>query len=208
MDLGEPIRSVIPSVTGSVLAVLARTVEPLTGREIAQRVKPAASHRGVQLALEGLVKSGVVDRVDKGRAALFSLNRDHVAAAAIVELASMRDAVLARIKDAISHWKTKARSATVFGSFARGDGTAASDIDLLVVRPDDLDDEAGWDRQLAELTAGVQRWSGNPLRAVVLSERELGDQLAAREAYLEAAASEGITVAGTPLRRMCAVAAR
>lgn len=202
MDLREPIRSVIPSVTGSVLAALARAAEPLTGRELEQRVKPAASHRGVQLALKGLVDGGIVERVDKGRAALYSLNRDHVAAPAIVALASMRDAVFARMKDAIGSWEPKARNVTVFGSFARGDAGVAGDIDLLVVRRNDFDDDAASDRQLAELTANVQRWSGNPLRAIVLTEDELAEQFAAREAYLEAAAAEGITLIGTPLRRM------
>jgi predicted nucleotidyltransferase len=208
VDLGQPIRSVIPSITGSVLAVLARSHEPLTGREVENHVKPVASHRGVQLALEGLVSAGVVDRVTKGRSALYSLNRDHVAADGIVALASMRDELIARMKAAIGGWKAKVRSATLFGSFARGDGGPASDIDLLLVWPERIGDQRASDQQLAQLTTDVLRWSGNPLRVIVLSESQLIAQFGAEEPYLEAAAREGIALAGTPLRRMRAMVTR
>src|ERR1700753_910080 len=124
MDLSEPIRSVVPSVTGSVLGVLARAGEAQTGRDIERRVKPVVSHRGVQNSLDGLVEAGLVERVDKGRAALYSLNPDHVAAGAIVSLASMRTEVFERITTAVKSWKIRPRSVTVFGSMARGDGDA------------------------------------------------------------------------------------
>jgi predicted nucleotidyltransferase len=208
MDLGQPIRSVIPSITGSVLAVLARTNEPLTGRELEAHVKPTASHRGVQLALEGLVSAGVVDRVTKGRSALYTLNREHVATDGIVALASMRDGLLRRMKSAIGAWKVKVQSATLFGSFARGDGGPASDIDLLLVRRDAVGSDDMWDQQLAQLSSDVLRWSGNPLRTIVLTELQLVEEFGADEAYLNSAAREGIALVGTPLRRLRATVAR
>lgn len=203
MDLGEPIRSVIPAVTGSVLAALARARQPMTGGELERQVKPAASHRGVQNAVAGLVAAGIVDRVDKGRSALYSLNRDHVSAPAVELLATMRDELLERIRAAVRKWKVPARSVTLFGSLARGDAGGTSDIDLLVVRPDSVHyDNDTWSRQLAELGNSVRRWSGNPLRPIVLSDSELADAFRAAEPYLMAATTEGLTMFGAPLRRL------
>lgn len=197
MDLGEPMVSVVPGVTGSVLAVLARAGEPLTGRAIAQMVKPSASQKGVANALGRLVTAGLVTRVDKGRAALFSLNRDHVAAAPVIALAHLRGHILERLADQIRRWASKPMSVTVFGSFARGDGGPDSDIDVLVVRPASRGEE--WLQQLAGLASDGRRWTGNAINIVEIGEEDL--PAFAAEPFVRAAATEGVTVFGLPLRR-------
>jgi hypothetical protein len=180
-----------------VLSVLARANEPLTGRAVAEMVKPAASQKGVALALARLVEGGIVERVDKGRAGLVSLNRDHLAAGAIVAIASLRQTCLARVRAAIEAWGAKPLSATVFGSFARGDGTTSSDIDLLLVAPSSP--APRWRQQVADLTIAVGRWTGNPLNVIEIPEAELG--LYTEEPFVQNAAGEGLTVGGVPLRQ-------
>jgi predicted nucleotidyltransferase len=197
VDLSEPALSVIPGVTGSVLAALARSNEPLTGRTVAERAKPLASQKGVALVLTHLVDAGVVDRVDKGRSGLFSLNREHLAAAAIVAIATLRERCLADMRSTLTSWKPKAVSATVFGSFARGDGTTTSDIDLLLVAPSNP--SRRWSEQVLELTAAVGRWTGNPLNVIQIAGDDLGAY--AQEAFVGSAIQEGITVSGTTLRQ-------
>ena len=59
MDVSNPIRSVIPAVQGDVLAVLARTDVPLTGRGIS-RLIPEVSDSGVKKALRALNDAGLV----------------------------------------------------------------------------------------------------------------------------------------------------
>jgi predicted nucleotidyltransferase len=203
MDLAEPMLSVTPSVTGSVLAALARTSQSVTGRALEGRVKPPASHRGVQEALRKLVRSGIVDRVDKGGAALYSLNREHLAAPAILQLARLRDELLDRVAAEIGGWSVAPQSVALFGSFARGEGDADSDIDMLVVRSETVarDDES-WREQLARLNQHVLAWTGNPLRVIELSVAEFNQELAHEEPYLSAAIRDGITVGGSPLAHL------
>ena len=198
MNLSEPMVSLIPGVTGAVLAVLGRTQEPLTGRTIAGLTKPAASQKGVANALAGLVEAGVVDRTDKGRAALFTLNRDHVAADAVVALAKLRDRVVDRIRAEVTGWGIEPVSVTVFGSFVRGEGGPASDVDLLVIRPAGAADP--WASQLAGLAAAGRRWTGNPFNLIDVGADELA--MFADEGFVRAAAAEGLTVAGVALRRL------
>lgn len=198
MDLTEPTLSVIPGVTGSVLAVLARSSEPLTGRAVAERAKPKASQKGVALVLAHLVEAGVVDRVDKGRSGLFSLNRDHLAAPAVVAIASMRERCLAELRSTIGAWDPKPVSAIVFGSFARGDGATSSDIDLLLVAP--ANPVNRWREQVVDLTVSVGRWTGNPLNVIEISEHDVAAY--AEEAFVRSAVDEGITVGAVTLRQV------
>lgn len=198
MNLTEPMLSVVPGVTGSVLAVLARTTEPLTGRAVAQLVKPAASQRGVANVLALLVDAGVVDRADKGSSALYTLNRDHVAASALTELAELRQLVINRLANAIASWTPAPASATIFGSFARGEGGGSSDIDLLLVRPSGAHED--WASNAAMLTSEVLRWTGNPLNIIDIPIADLG--MFRDEAFIKNAGAEGTTVAGEPLRKL------
>lgn len=203
MDLGEPLRSIIPSVTGGVLGVLARAHEPLTGREVAKRIKGKPSHTGVQNALNALVKAGVVDRSDKGRSGLFSLNREHLAAAPIEELAGLRQRLIDGLIREIEAWPDTPDSAVLFGSVARGDAGPQSDIDLLLVRPERIDaNDVPWRERIANLNAQVTRWTGNPLRVVELSRSEIRQQLADNEPYLVAAERDGIRLVGLRIRQM------
>ncbi|MBU4335843.1 MAG: hypothetical protein KJ548_04650, partial [Actinobacteria bacterium] len=60
-----------------MLAVLASTSTPLTGRAIAELTRPRVSQPRVARILTDLTEAGLVDRVQAGSASLFTLNRDH-----------------------------------------------------------------------------------------------------------------------------------
>src|SRR5664280_476791 len=138
MNLSDPMSSVVPAAHGAVLAVLARTDRPLSGRQVADlsggHVKQSRAHQ----VLHELTEAGVVLCEERPPAKLYRLNRDHVAATGIVVLASQRDELLRRIRDHIERWMPRAVAVWLFGSAARGEGGPRSDIDLLVVRPDAL----------------------------------------------------------------------
>jgi len=116
----------------------------------------------VQRILTRMVDSGLVTMAEAGSARLYTLNRDHVAADAVLALLDLRGKLFARIRDRLATWPVQPLAAAVFGSAARGDGGLDSDIDLFLVRPEDLDaDDPGWSDQLSELAERVGRWSGN-----------------------------------------------
>lgn len=162
MDLTSPIRSVIPSVHGDVLAVLARTERSLTGRRVAELTNGRVSQKGANLALRALSEAGLVDVEDHPPAKLYSLNRRHLAAAAIIELTSLRERLLDGIRSQLASWSIPVWGAWIFGSAARADGDASSDIDVLIVRPDGVDEGNDlWLDQVERFATEVTAWTGN-----------------------------------------------
>jgi len=153
--------------------VLARTTRPLTGREIA-RLTGRSSHSGVLDVLNRLATQGVVDRREAGRAWLYTLNREHLAAPAVELLSSMRSTLMTRIQTAVDGWRVPPVHVSLFGSAARGDGDADSDIDLFLVRPRGVDEDNGaWLEQRDALATSVRRWTGNRAGLVEVGEEEL-----------------------------------
>jgi hypothetical protein len=153
----------------------------------------------VQKALDRLVEQGIVHRQAAGRAYLHVLNRDHVAAPIVGGLAGLRGEFLRRMRDELASWEPAPVHASLFGSAARGDGDAGSDIDLLVVRPTHVDEEdAAWRSQLDGLAVRVEAWTGNHAGIIELGEAEL----ARPSPTLKEVRADGIDLAGTPIRSL------
>lgn len=173
MDLSNPIHSVIPSVQGDVLGVLGRTSRPLSGRGVADLLDGRASTMGVSLALRALVGAGLVLTEEHPPAILYRLNREHLAADAVVELATLRERLIESMHELIATWGQTAYGAWIFGSFTRGTASSQSDIDVMVVRPDEVPfDEEGWRQQVREFSHRVSAWSGNDCRVAEFSLEE------------------------------------
>ena len=156
MDVSMPITTVVPSLDGPVLAALAATTQPLELAEVHGRAG-VGSKSGVRSVLLRMVDEGLVERVPGG----YLLNRDHVAAPAVALLATLHGELVDRIRRSVEAWPVPPMLVGMFGSAARRDGDADSDIDVLVVSDDpDLDD------RVDELAEQIRRWTGN--RAQVL----------------------------------------
>lgn len=196
MDLSRPYAAVSPTLDPGVLSVLAGTTRPLTGREIA-RLVGRTSHSGVMAALDRLDDQGIVDREEAGRAFLFTLNREHLAAPAVELLADLREELLHRIRSEVGGWNVKAHHLALFGSAARGDGDVDSDIDLFVVRFSAIESqEPVWREQLDLLSWKVERWTGNPARIVEVEERDLPRLRKESSPVVDELLADGISLAG------------
>jgi DNA-binding transcriptional ArsR family regulator len=132
--MGDVTRSVIPTLDGPVLAVLARSGRPLTAGEVAAQAT-RGSEIGIRRTLGRLVEQGIVRSHQMGRNRVHELNREHVAARIATLLADLRLELWRRLRAEAATWNPKPVYACVFGSAARADGNADSDIDLLVVHP-------------------------------------------------------------------------
>jgi len=199
MDLSNPSEAVLPSVRGAVLRALAQTDESLSGRGVAALAGPGVGYRRVSQVLGELVEAGVVLRDSRPPAYLYRLNREHVAAEPIVMLADLRARLLSRISESAAVWQIRSDAMWLFGSAARGDGTTASDIDLLVVRPKSVaDDDPRWRKQLDDLAQDVTAWSGNDCQILEYSPGELSALVEARETLVGELRKEAITLAGRP----------
>jgi predicted nucleotidyltransferase len=194
--------SLAPTLDSEALRVLAGTTYPLTGREIA-RLAAHGSQRGIAAALDRLVTQGLVLRQEAGAAALYTLNRSHLAAPAAETLAGMRDELYRRLREAITAWEVQPVHASMFGSAARGDGDTSSDIDLLIVRPKVTDeDDLTWRAQLSKLAEYVYAWTGNRAATIELGEEELDQLRRSRSSILTDLRSDAISLAGTPADRL------
>lgn len=202
MDLRNPIRSVIPSAHGNVLAILARSGQPLSGRGVAELTDGQLSPKGVSLALRALVAAGIVLVEEHPPAKLYRLNRRHLAANAVIALAELRTRLIEAMRAALANWDRPAAGAWLFGSAARGDGDVDSDLDVVIVRSDDLDAEDPlWTAQVDSFTDDVRAWSGNPCAVVEYSDHEFTELMASGERLARDLRTEGVALTGRHLAR-------
>ena len=201
MNLSSPMASVIPSVHGAVLAVLARTDQPLSGRGVAALTHGAASQRRVNDVLGVLVDAGIVLRERHPPAHLYVLNRQHVAAAGVIALASQWEELLRRIREELAGWQVSPISASLFGSAARGEAGPHSDVDILVVASRHGPREAAiWDAQLDQLAQHVVDWSGNHCEVLELTEAELADARVRNDRLVTELRTDAIALGGRDIR--------
>ena len=225
VDLMDPTRAVTATLDGPVLAVLAQAGRPLTVGEVTAQT-PRGSEIGVRRSLARLVEQGIVRAAEMGRNRVHELNRDHVAAPVAEALAGLRLALWQKFRGTLSGWNPKPVYACVFGSAARGDGDAQSDIDVLLVRSpvagetDPRRQSAGlagspaghapefmavllterqaakWDRQVGELHDLVLGWTGNRLQVVEMPVYQWADHRRRRTALSGEISRDAIEVAG------------
>lgn len=170
MQLQHPMKVVTPTVDGDVLTVLARAEQQFTIPTLTSIIG-TRSPEGIRQALVRLVGQGVVQQHSVGRAHAYALNRQHLAAEAIIELADLARTLTRRIRDAIGSWGEPPVYAALFGSAARGSMDPDSDIDLFLLRDEPL--TPIWDMQVARLLEDISGWTGNDARALDLAVDEL-----------------------------------
>lgn len=209
MDLAQPLSSIIPTLDADVLTVLARSEQPLTGRRIAALAR-RGTHPAIQKILDRLVAHGVVHAQPAGPARLYRLNRAHLLAAPILAAVTVRETLLNRFREAIDSWPVPCVHASLFGSFTRGEAGPESDIDVLVIRPNDVaDDDATWNQQLIDLERQIALWSGNTLSWFDTTEGSLtralaGDGPEGEEPIITSWRKDALHLSGEPLAHLLA----
>ncbi len=192
MEAQRPLAVVTPTLDGDVLAVFAQADTTFTTGQL-HRMLPRFSEDGIRKALGRLSEQGIVSSERAGNAYLYRFNRNHLAAGPILELAQLRVTLLSRIEERIDTWRWPPVYAAVFGSMERGTATTSSDVDLLLVRPDEVADNE-WDTQVVELAADISKWTGNDARPI---EFTASDLVARREERIFAEVlATGLTVHG------------
>jgi len=183
------------------LAVLARAGAPLSGREVARRA--GRSQEWTRRVLGRLADHGLLERRRGGAAWLYELNRRHLAAPAVEQLVSLRALLVERLRTELRGWRVEPAGAALFGSAARGDGDLASDIDLLILRPDRVDGEGeAWRGQIDGLSETVREWTGNHAGIVELALGDLPGVLDRQPPILESIRADAVDLAGRPVRTL------
>lgn len=197
MDFVRPIEAIVPGAQGRVLAVLAQTTAELNLRTIAQLA--GVSQAQASRVLPGLIELGLVERREVPPASLFRLAPEHVAARALLALARSTDTVLDEIGRLAASLPHPPVSVIVFGSFARREAGPDSDIDIVVVRPADVDeDDDGWADSLEAWRSDVRRLTGNPVEVVEVGVDEAAGKLAGNSELWADIRRDGRVVHGLP----------
>ncbi|MEA2024359.1 MAG: helix-turn-helix domain-containing protein [Actinomycetota bacterium] len=195
MDFVRPIEAVIPGVQGRVLAVLAETTAELNLRTIARLsgVSVAQASR----VLPGLVELGLVERREAPPSSLFRLVPEHIAAGPLVALARGRDGVIEEMGRVAAVLPVVPVSVIAFGSFARGEADAESDIDAVFIRSTGVDDtDEAWADSIEQWRSRIHRISGNPVEVLEVGFEDIGARLSSRQAVWSDIRREGIVVHG------------
>lgn len=196
MILNRPLEVVTPTVDGDVLTVLARADAAFTPpqvRDLAGRHSVA----GVRNALHRLTDQGIVLSEQVGRAFIYRLNREHIAAPHVIALAVAGQTVVERLRELLASWVIPPDYAALFGSAATAKMTTASDLDVLIIRPSavGVDAEARWYDQVDDLAHSCTGWTGNDTRVLELSAVEVRDGVAT-DGVLGDIARDGVHLAG------------
>lgn len=191
MEFQRPLRVVTPSVDGDVLAALAAADASFTAPAV-HRLLGRHSEAGVRRSLRRLVHQGIVTSEPAGRADLYRLNRAHLAAAPVMELARLAETYVERLQELISAWAIPPELVMMFGSAARGEMGPDSDIDLLVVGADDATDDDLWRDQIDRLTQSSTAWTGNDTRVLEFRRSELRPT----DSVIDSIRQDGVYVAG------------
>lgn len=195
MDLTRPFQTVTPTLDGDVLVVLARAADVSFTPGQVQRVLGRHSEEGIRKVLRRLAEHGTVRSMRIGNAYTYRLAEEHLAYPHVLGLARLFDEFLERLGTTLGQWAVPPVYGAVFGSAARGTMTVHSDIDLLLVRPDDAAEDI-WDEQVSELLTAVSGWTGNDVRDLQFTAAQIR-QSGRDEPVLRDVLREGLTVAGS-----------
>ena len=168
----------------------------MTVREVA-RLVCAGSQPTVNAALRRLAEEGLLHAEEAGNAYLYTLNRDHLAAPALEQLADIRSELERRLRAQIAESEIAPAHVSIFGSAARSDGDTRSDVDNFVVRPEHVaEDDPRWRAQLERLSDQVYAWTGNHAALSEVSAADVGSLLRERPPVVEELRRDAITLAG------------
>jgi predicted nucleotidyltransferase len=186
--LGDPVKI-------RVYRVLTRRAEGVTGRGIASLI--GTSPFKINQVLRGLVSDGVVESVSMGRANLYRLNRRHVLVRDLVFFLTdyEKGFWLNLGRKILKHLRPKPLSVILYGSVARGEEEATSDLDLHLVYDDRISEKEGGDQDRL-LREEMGRAYGNPLSITRSTVSEFQRRSRQREPLIRNIVKEGRVLAG------------
>ncbi len=195
MDYVRPVQALIPGVQGQILGVLAETTAQLNLTTIARLagVSPAQASR----VLPELVHLGLVERMEAPPSALFRLVDENLVGRLVRSMTDLRYVALRTVGDCSALQKPRPEHVIVFGSFARGEADADSDLDVVIVRPAAINDsDSAWAASMVTLNQDLTRALGNPVNILEVGAHDFDRRLKSRSELWRSIRSEGIVVYG------------
>jgi DNA-binding transcriptional ArsR family regulator len=147
-------------------------------------VRQIARHIGgsvgtVQRELATLTAASLILREDRENQVFYRANGDHPVFPELHSLLAKTNGVFHMLHEALKSLGDNVEFAFVYGSFAKGEETAASDIDLMVAGNVSLD-------ELLEIIAPVERALSRPINPTIYAGDELRSKIRAGNHFLNA----------------------
>jgi predicted nucleotidyltransferase len=171
-----PLDTIFPSVRAGILSAI--LLEPRRWwflSELARHLDAGPS--SLQRELESLVESGILERREDGRRVYFRANAGSPVFADLRGLVEKTAGIVPALSRALGPFEDRIELAFIFGSIARGQERASSDVDLMIV---------GTLKQidLVPVLRKLEDRFGREVNVTLFSSREFRDKLAAGDHFL------------------------
>lgn len=196
MLLNSPLDNILgQSSKVKILRFLVKSQAQLNGREIAKNV--GLSHVKVHTALKDLTSQGVVNMRSVGSSLVYWLNENHFLVKGIIRPAfEKEEGVFGQItKIILSNIKPpRPLSIILFGSFAKGDASADSDIDVVIVYC--RKNKELISKELSEAEKKITLLFGNHLASVPMAIGEFQKKLKKKDVFINEVIRTGKVIYG------------
>jgi predicted nucleotidyltransferase len=171
-----PLDTIFPSVRAGILSAI--FLEPRRWwflSELARHLDAGPS--SLQRELESLVESGILERREDGRRVYFRANAGSPVFADLRGLVEKTAGIVPALSRALGPFEDCIELAFIYGSIARGQERASSDVDLMIV---------GTLKQidLVPVLRKLEDRFGREVNVTLYSSREFRDKLAAGDHFL------------------------
>ena len=179
----------------AVLRVLQGVSVPLNASQIAARAK--LSHVAAASVLSDFASMGVILSSPAGRATVHWLNRESVYVESMLEplFQAESDVPEHLVDDLAWAFQDEAISVVLFGSYARGDQTPVSDVDVALVA-DGPDKKSALDSAIAAYASEFRSRFGASLSALTYTCQEAEALWETSSELAESLHREGIVISG------------
>ncbi len=150
---------------------------PFFVRQLARHIHGSAGT--VQRELMTLASAGLITRNSRENQVLYQANSTHPVFPELHSLLAKTTGVFAMLVESLSPLAQKIEFGFVYGSFARGEEKAASDIDLMVIGEITLD-------ELLQALAPVEHRLSRPINPTIYARQELRRKVHTGNHFLKA----------------------
>jgi predicted nucleotidyltransferase len=150
-------------------------------REIARRAGTGIG--ATQRELRQLSEAGLIQDVRRGRQVYYQANRKNPIFVELKSILAKTSGIRDILHEALTSLKDRIKLAFVYGSIARGEEKASSDVDLMIVGEISFSD-------VVSTLAKVETKLGREVNPTVYGPREFREKLAAKNHFLSAVAEE------------------
>ncbi|MEK9536459.1 MAG: nucleotidyltransferase domain-containing protein [Aquiluna sp.] len=196
MIINRPHAGLLSDSMAAVLRTLALSNLGRSGRAIASEC-PGVSVAQVNNMIRRLEQLGIVRSESIPPAKRYFLNREHILVEPLLAIATGKEGAIKLVEQLFSGFPGL-DSVILFGSVARGDDTAESDVDVLLLFDYDTEDQIDH-AALSELCHQYWNRTGNELNYIANIVSEATPNLIASSGFLQNVLNEGQVIMGRGL---------